>query len=93
MQPTEKKFVDGMMFKRPKEGTPSFVKGNISIKLNEFMNFIAQNKVIGEEWMNFTLKESKGGKLYLELDTWKPSTNKPTFPSAKDDINPNDIPF
>jgi len=91
MQPTEKKFVDGMMFKRSKEGTPSFVKGNISIKLNEFMNFIAQNKVIGEEWMNFTLKESKGGKLYLELDTWKP-TPKGTEEEKKV-IDASEIPF
>jgi len=91
MQPTEKKFVDGMMFKRPKEGTPSFVKGNISIKFTEFMNFMVQNKAIGEEWMNLTLKESKGGKLYLELDTWKP-TPKGTEEEKKV-IDASEIPF
>lgn len=97
----EKIFADGIMFNRPHAKAPSFVKGSLSLKVVELTTFM--NKHSKNGWVNLSLKESKGGKLYLELDTWTPNaTVKPnpamvpateTVPYPTDTINPSDIPF
>jgi len=68
----EKIFADGMFFKRPREGAPDFVRGAISIKVAEFIPFIEKHAKDG--WVNLDLKNSKGDKLYLELNTWQKET-------------------
>ena len=73
MEQTEKVFADGFIFKR-KENAPEFVVGSMSIKVDEAMAFLAQNETKG--WVNLDVKLSKGGKYYVELDTWKPKTEK-----------------
>lgn len=87
MEPTkkEKVFAAGAIFKRKNENAPDFVKGHISIKVDEFTAFIAKHNNKG--WVNLDLKESQGKKLYLELNEWKPKDK------TTEDINPNDIPF
>ena len=102
----EKIFADGFIFKRPSEKAPDFVKGNISIKIAEFIPFVEKHSNDG--WINLDLKESKGGKLYCELNTWRKDSTPPRTPQdapgqeeapvdeveyPKEDINPNDIPF
>ena len=69
----EKVFADGFMFKR-QENAPEFVVGSMSIKVDEAMAFLAQNESNG--WVNLNVKKSKGGKYYMELDTWKPKPEK-----------------
>ncbi len=66
----EKIFANGLMFKRPNEKAPDFVKGSLSIKTDEFIKFLNENSSDG--WVNLDLKESQNGKLYFELNTWKP---------------------
>ena len=73
MEKTEKVFADGFIFKR-QENAPEFVVGSMSIKVDEAMAFLAQNESKG--WVNLNVKKSKGGKFYMELDTWKPKTEK-----------------
>ena len=73
MEQTEKVFADGFIFKR-NENAPEFVVGSMSIKVDEAMAFLAQNESKG--WVNLNVKKSKGGKFYMELDTWKPKTEK-----------------
>ena len=73
MEQTEKVFADGFIFKR-NENAPEFVVGSMSIKVDEAMAFLAQNESNG--WVNLNVKKSKGGKYYMELDTWKPKTEK-----------------
>ncbi len=86
MEPKKEKiFADGMMFKRPKEGAPDFVKGNISIKVADFGVFLAKHEKNG--WVNLDLKSSKEGKLYLELNVWE----KKVEPTKE--IKAGDIPF
>jgi hypothetical protein len=63
-------FADGFIFKKPKEGAPDFVKGDISIKVGEFIEFL--NKHNNNGWVNLNLKKSTAGKLYVDLNTWKP---------------------
>ena len=71
----EKVFANGLIFKRPKEGAPEFIKGNISIKIADFIAFLKEHGA-GQEWVNLDLKSSKEGKLYCELNTWKKEEKK-----------------
>lgn len=63
-------FTDGLIFKKPREGAPDFVKGAISIKVDEFKAFLDKHNNNG--WVNIDLKKSSGGKLYTQLNDWKP---------------------
>ena len=74
---SEKNFVAGMFFKSPSPKAPDWIKGNISIRVKDFMEWFAANSE-GEEWLNVDVKESKGGKLYCELSTYKRGQAKPT---------------
>lgn len=61
-------FPEGLMFKRPKEGSPEFVKGNISVNIKTFTEFM--KKFPEAEWLNIDLLVSKDKKLYLKLNTY-----------------------
>ena len=65
----EKIFADGMRFNLPRPKAPEYVKGSISIKVDNFINFLQTHAKNG--WVNLDLKESKKGVLYLELNTWQ----------------------
>lgn len=64
-------FASGIMFKLPRENAPDFVKGSLSIKLDDF-NAWAKGKV-ENGWINLDLKVGKSGKPYVELNLWKPN--------------------
>lgn len=66
-------FIDGLSFKAPKEGAPDFIKARGSIKREDL---IAWLQAKDGDWINFDLKEAKGGKLYASVDNWKPDPNK-----------------
>ena len=68
----EKIWADGFRFEKPREGAPEFVKGRISIKVPEAIAFLNLHQS-NAGWVNLDLKKSKEGKLYLELNTFKPS--------------------
>lgn len=63
-------FIPGLVLKSPREGAPDFVKLRGSIKRDELIAYLAANT---DEWINFDVKESKGGKLYAARDNWKPN--------------------
>lgn len=65
----DKVFVNGLIFKAPRPTAPSFVKGSLSVKVEDFTQFMAEHAKNG--WVNIDLKESKGGKFYAELNTWE----------------------
>lgn len=68
----EVKFTQGFIFKKPRENAPEFVKGNISIKVDEFVKFLQEN-VKEDGWINIDLLKSKDkGTLYTTLNDWKP---------------------
>lgn len=62
-------FADGIIFKKPREGAPEFIKGAISIKVEDFIKFLQANNSDG--WVNLDLKKSAKGNLYLSLNSWK----------------------
>ena len=65
----DKVFAQGMIFKLPNEKAPDFVKGTLSIKVEEFTQWLKEQD---GQWVNVSLKVSKAGKAYAELDNWKP---------------------
>ncbi len=67
----DKIFPDGFLFKRAREGAPEFVKGAISIKCKDFVDFMRKH-VSETGWINLDLLLSKDGKLYTVLNDWKP---------------------
>lgn len=69
MSDDKEKFIDGLMVKAPRAGAPDFVKANISIRREAL---IADLQSRDGEWINLQVKESRGGKWYSEIDTWKP---------------------
>jgi len=73
-------FADGFIFKRPREGAAEFVKGALSIKVGEAIAFLQKHNSGG--WVNLDLKNSQGGKLYLQLNDWKPPTQYTAQPPA-----------
>lgn len=97
---TEKIFPMGFIYKQPREGAPDFVKGAISIKTEEFIRFLEEHTK-PDGWLNLDVKESRAGKLYVELNTYdsasqyKPGSNEQLEKLNKmpDDINPDDLPF
>ena len=93
-------FLDGFIFKRPRDGAPDFVKGEMSIKADEAIAFIQKHTKNG--WLNADLLASKDNtKLYFKLNTWeKPvEVSAPVAPTpaqqvpAGEQIAEGDIPF
>lgn len=70
----ENKFVEGMWFKKPNEKAPDFVKGNISVHADKFIEWM-KGKANEKGYINIVLKKSKEkGILYLQHDDWKPKS-------------------
>ncbi len=95
----EKIFAEGIRFEKPKEGSPEFIKGKVSIKVAEIIPFLQKHQS-NAGWVNLDLKKSQKGTLYLELNTWKPTpkveeTEKPKEPCIDPEtgIDTNLMPF
>lgn len=66
---SELQFVNGLFFRKPHEKAPEYVIGKLSAKREELINFLqSQNG----EWVNMEIKESKQGKVYIAIDSYKP---------------------
>ena len=65
----EIEFVNGLIVKAPHANAPDFVKCAISIKVADLSEWLDGKD---EEWVNVDVKESKGGKWYAAVSTFKP---------------------
>ena len=74
-------FPEGLSVKDPHEKAPDFVRGRLSIKKSELIPWLDTQE---GEWVNMDIKRSKGGNLYLQVDTWKP-TQTASAPKAEGD--------
>lgn len=99
-------FTKGLFVKKPHGSAPSFIKHKVSIKRDEFINWL---QTIDTEWVNLDIKESKEGKMYAQVDDWKPNnglSNEQTQDiqtlrdnhnagkvEESDSIDPSEIPF
>ena len=86
-------FADGIRFERPREGSPEFIKGRISLNPEKLTKFMAEH-VNEKGWVNLDLKASRktgeDGKpmLYLQLNDFKPKAKK-----EHGELDPKEIPF
>lgn len=89
----EIEFVNGLIVKAPHEKAPDFVKCAISIKVNDLREWLSQQQ---GEWVNIDVKESKGGRWYAAVNTYKPKEGKQeagTKPANDFTGLDDDIPF
>ena len=76
----EIEFVNGLIVKAPHANAPDFVKCAISIKIDDLSAWLAERE---GDWVNLDVKESKGGKWYATVNTFKPKQREPeTKPGA-----------
>jgi len=80
---TKKIFADGLIIKARRDTAPEWIKAHISIKVQEFAAFMKQHN--NDNWINLDICASKEGKLYCQLNTWKPE--------SKPEITKDSIPF
>ena len=75
MSQQEPEFIDGLIAKKPNAKAPKWVLMNLSFKCEELINFI-QTHSDESGWLNIDVKESKAGKIYCQLNTWKADKSK-----------------
>ena len=79
----EIEFVNGLIVKAPHQNAPDFVKCAISIKVSDLSEWLAGRE---EDWVNIDVKESKGGKWYAAVSTFKPKA-RDAAPETKPGAN------
>ena len=81
----------GLYFDRPREGAPEFVKGRMSIKVDEAIVMLKEKKN-DKGYVNLDLLMSKDKtKFYFTVNDWKPKEKD--VEEVNEDVNPEDIPF
>ena len=60
---------NGIRFKLASERAPDFVKGKLSIKRDEFIEWLQQQET---GWVNLDLLVSKSGNPYCKVNDYKP---------------------
>lgn len=70
---SDKKFIDGLLVKQPRDGAPEYVIAQISMKREELIAWLQQQD---GEWINADIKVAQSGKWYAQVDTWKPDRQR-----------------
>ena len=65
-------FADGLSVNKPNNKAPDFVKASMTISSQKLIGWLMAKK---EETVRLDIKESKGGKYYASVNSWKPSGN------------------
>lgn len=87
----EIQFVKGLLVKAPHERAPDFVKASISIKVAELQEWLSTQP---GEWVNIDVKESRGGKWFAAVNTFKPKADAPKPKKEQPPFDDSDsIPF
>jgi len=88
---SDKEFPQGIRVKAPHEKSPEFVKGQISIRVAEFQEWLSKQP---NEWVNLDIKQARTGNYYVELDSFEPKGNATPKPEpAKAASDDDDLPF
>lgn len=67
--------VDGMFVKAPREGSPDFVKGSISVQVDKAVEYLQKHRK-EDGYVNMDILLSKKNTLYLKRNTYvKEKTN------------------
>ena len=87
---TEKIYPKGMYFNKKHENAPDFVRGKISIKVDDFLNWIndSPHLINDKGYMNFQMLTGGKEGIYLQLDTYglTPTAPQDTTPPDEDDV-------
>lgn len=70
---SEKKFIDGLLVKPPRDGAPDYLVGKLSMKREELIAWLQQQD---GEWINADIKIAQSGKWYAQVDDWKPDRHR-----------------
>jgi len=94
-QQADKEFPTGLYVNRPKPNAPAFVIGRISIKTQDFLEYLSEKE---DEWVRIDIKEgfkvdeeTNLKKWYAQTDTWKPKQQEKAQPQEEADDEP--LPF
>ena len=69
----EKAFVDGLFYNEKHPNAPEFVLGSISIKKDEFIQWLEKQDSSDAGYVKIDFKMSQKGKPYAELNTYQAS--------------------
>lgn len=75
----EVKVMKGFFVKRS-EKAPEFVVSNFSIKVDDFIQYLNENKNSDGYVNGDILKKKDGSGLYAKLSDWKPNSNNNDTP-------------
>jgi len=69
-------FVSGLYLNKVSDSAPDFIITNQSIHMETLFKWLQANKGLADEkgYIRLVGKESKEGKRYFQVDTWKPKT-------------------
>tara|TARA_R110000824_G_scaffold178932_3_gene358919 strand:+ start:290 stop:565 length:276 start_codon:yes stop_codon:yes gene_type:complete len=88
--PDEKEFPRGLFVSAPRPSAPGFVKGRISIKVEDFLEYLSEKD---SEWLRIDVKEGfkkdedGNPKWYAQVDNWvKPSERVEEGEEEKDGL-------
>lgn len=76
-----KTFPQGIFYKKPREGAPEFVRGSLSFKVDEAIEFLKKHANNG--YVNIDMLLSKNKEIYLALNERKKPTNSDGSPTPK----------
>lgn len=84
-------FVSGLYLNKVSDNAPSFIITNQSIHLETLFNWLKANKGLADEkgYIRIVGKESKEGKRYFQVDTWKPKVPELDSVDYGDKSTPN----
>jgi hypothetical protein len=74
---SENEFPKGIMIRKPKDNAPDFIRGQISLKLDEAIPYL-QSKASFNNWLNIDIKISKQGSMYLAVNNYKKQSGYPS---------------
>lgn len=94
----DKKYVDGFRFFDRKDNQPDFVLGAIVLTPEDLTKWAMANRdkvseYKGKDQIKFQVKRSKEGKVYVELDTWKPGNGVSVSNLSGLGSNDENLPF
>lgn len=89
---TDPIFTEGLYLNKVSDNAPSSIVANVSVHLEKAIAWMQANKHLADEkgYIRLTGKESKQGKRYFQVDTWKPTTETRSTVSDEHSIDPNE---
>jgi hypothetical protein len=95
----EKVFANGVRAFSPRANAPTFVKATVVITLEELYDWAKKDgkehliDYNGKKQVKLALLESRDGKMYFQVDTYKPPQKEATETKEQEEEPSDDLPF